>query len=236
MSPKKEATKKDEKSNVFSAKKKENQVPSEAEVDLGLVEEAYGKLEGIVSKHITMAMLEAGQYIVEKFYDDNYDNARNNKKVKIKSLTELVKKLQGTGNAPRKTWIYDAVKLAVDDYDYKDFSAYGKIGHSHKVTLTHVKEGELKKKLIQETADRSYNVEKLKERIKALKGDVTLSDSPSEKELRKLEAKDLQKLKSYINWRVPKMEEKLDEYKNYQDMVTKILKDKGEDVEEKPAK
>jgi len=76
----------------------------------------------------------------------------------------------------------------------------------------------------------------LKQRIKELKGDVTLSDSPSEKELRKLEAKDLQKLKSYINWRVPKMEKKLEEYKNYQDLVTTILKDKGEDVEEKPAK
>ena len=42
------------------------------------------------------------------------------------------------GCAPAKTWFYNAVKLAVDEHEFKDFRTYGKLGHSHKVYLTHV--------------------------------------------------------------------------------------------------
>lgn len=229
MSSAKNTPKKGTKSSIQSATKEENKAPTEKEADHQLVEEAYTKLEGIVTNHLTMAMLEAGQYIIKRFYDNDYDKARKNQKVKFKSLNKLIKKLQeGSGNSPGKTWIYDAVKLAVDDYDYKNLSAYGKIGHSHKVALTHLKDTEIKKELIEETAKHGHSVSKLKERIKEEKGGIYLSELPSEEDLRKLEPKKLNTIKKQIDWRLKKMEETLEKYKKSQAAVESILNEMGE--------
>jgi hypothetical protein len=116
-------------------------------------------------------MLDAGRYLVQKFYDDNYDLARRGKKVKKESLNQLIKKLQeNSGDAPSKTWIYDAVKLAVDQHDYENFRTYGNLGHSQKLLLTHVKDGDKKKALIEEAVEKNYTVVDLRKRIRQEKG------------------------------------------------------------------
>jgi len=224
MTSAKQTAKKAQKNDLPATKNKKEGLPKEETVDHELVKEAYEKLNGIVREHIMMAMLEAGQYIIEKFYGDNYDNARKNKKVKIRSLNELINQFhENSGGSPSKTWIYDAVKLAVDNHDYKENSAYGKIGHSHKVALTHVKDEETKKKLIEETAKQQYSVVKLKERIRELKNAISLSELPSEEELRKLEPKKLNTIKKQIDWRLEKMEETLEKYKKSQATVESII-------------
>jgi hypothetical protein len=86
-------------------------------------------------------MVEAGRYLIKMFYDDNYEFARLKKRVKKESLRQLILKLQeNSGDAPSKTWIYDAVKLAVDEHDLKTFPTYGKLRLSQKLLLTHVKD------------------------------------------------------------------------------------------------
>jgi len=123
-------------------------------------------------------MHEAGRYLVDKFYDKDYERARQGKKPKKKeSLNKLIERLQAnTGDAPSKTWIYDALKLAVDDHFYnvedgKYFRAFGKLGHTQKLRIAYVKQPKIKEMLIKEIAenDEPFTDRNLRERIAAEK-------------------------------------------------------------------
>ncbi|MBA3010036.1 MAG: hypothetical protein FP812_07345 [Desulfobacula sp.] len=134
-----------------------------------LVEEAFEHLKSVFVRHFRSAMLEAGQYLIEKFYNGDYNLATEKKFNKNESLLQLFKKIQGdnTGNVPGKTWLYDSINLAIDERKYCKVSAYGKLGHSHKVKLTNT--GNLpedtKVSLIEEAAEKEYSVSTLQERI-----------------------------------------------------------------------
>jgi len=137
------------------------------EVDEALVSEAFEYLKVVIGRHLHEAMLDVGQYLIQKFYNNDYDRAREGRKAKGESLRQLILKLQeNSGNAPSKTWVYDSIKLAVDEHDFKNFRTYGKLGHSQKVLITHVKEDEKKRALIEEAAEKDYTVNQLRERIR----------------------------------------------------------------------
>ena len=91
---------------------------AEAGPDEKLVSKTYEYLKKVVQRHFHEAMLEAGEYIITEFFAGNHELARNPRNaVKIESLNQLIKRLQvDDGNAPSKTWVYDAVKLAVDEH------------------------------------------------------------------------------------------------------------------------
>jgi DNA polymerase III delta prime subunit/DNA repair photolyase len=167
-------------------------VPIETEADEGLVERAYNELAGIFTEHIQRSMIEAGQYIIREFYGDDYEHARQKKTVRGQSLRRLIERLkEGSGNAPSKTWVYDAVNLAVDERQYSAISAYGNLGHSKKVCLTHVKKPETKELLIQEAGE--YTVAELKKRIVEAKKKnivkIPLENLPSIESLAKYDEK-----------------------------------------------
>ena len=141
--------------------------------DGALVERSLGFLKDIFTKHFHEAMLEAGEYIIKEFFAGNHELARSPRNaVKIESLNQLIKRLQeDDGKAPSKTWVYDAVKLAVDEHYFKmNFRTYGKLGHSHKVYLTHVKNLEAKRELILEVVENNYTVARTRERIAEVQG------------------------------------------------------------------
>jgi DNA repair photolyase len=143
----------------------------ETEADDDLVDFAFNHLRGIFGKHIHEAMLRAGRYLVRTFFG-TYENARDWKKIRNQSFRRLEKKLnEGPGNAPKKTWIYDAIKLAVDDHYFRSiqFRTYGQLGHSQKVLLTHVKNVQRKQALATEAFDKGHTVKKLRARIKETK-------------------------------------------------------------------
>lgn len=150
--------------------------PVEINPDGDLVEAAYSELKNIFVKHYEKArykaMRDAGRYIVRTFYDDDYRLAKDKKKaVKKKTLNQLIKKLQGNSNdAPSKTWVYDAVGLAVDEHELKSFRTYGKISVSHKLKLLPVKDVEIKKQLVTETIDKNLSVRELSAKIKKING------------------------------------------------------------------
>ena len=133
-------------------------IPEETVADEQLVDLAFNHLRGIFAKQIHEAMLQAGRYLVRTFFG-TYENACNRKKIRKQSFNRLEEKLNnGNGDAPKKTWIYDAVKLAVDDhfYDFEGgelFRAYGKLGHSQKLRLAYVRHKETKENLIREVAN-----------------------------------------------------------------------------------
>ncbi|MCB2141274.1 hypothetical protein KQH27_01040, partial [bacterium] len=140
----------------------------ESVVDNGLVETACSHVKGLIDDN--NAMLKVGQYLIETFYAGNYDWAREKKRFKNRSLTELFERLNNEGYAPGKTWLYNAVKLAVDEKNFENFRTYGQLGHSHKVYLTHVENIVDKKKLIEATVEKSYTVKQLREEISKING------------------------------------------------------------------
>jgi hypothetical protein len=140
----------------------------EAVVDAELVDTAYSHVRDLINNN--NAMLKIGQYLIETFYAGKYDLAKEKQRFKNKSLMKVFEKLNEEGYSPAKTWFYNAVKLAVDEHEFKDFRTYGKLGHSHKVYLTHVEKFEDKKKLIDETVENKYTVKEMREKIRALNG------------------------------------------------------------------
>jgi hypothetical protein len=145
-------------------------VDTEDEPDMRLVEEAGLKLTEIISHHYENAMIEAGNYIVETFFANDIERARNKQATKEKSLYQLILYLQNQkNNAPSKSWLYNAVNLAVDHSDYKNYHLYTKLMLSHKIELLPIHNYELKKHLIKETVENNLTVSKLKDRINLVK-------------------------------------------------------------------
>lgn len=148
-------------------------VPIEAQADDDLVEEAYSHLKNIFiekyEKARLDAMLLAGKYIIKTFYNDDYELALlKNKAPKAKSLLKLIEKLQkNSSNAPSKSWIYNAVDLAVDEHNLIGFHTYGKLLISQKVKLLPIKDIEQKKKLITESVDKGLSTRELGKLIKS---------------------------------------------------------------------
>ena len=108
---------------------------------------AFERLKSIFHKHFHNAMVEAGQYIINKFYDRDpiAALAKNNGKGQPKSIKKLTDMLQAAsqqpkGNVPSLAWFYNAVNLAAHEAicEQKEFQTFRKLGHSHKLQLLHV--------------------------------------------------------------------------------------------------
>ncbi|ABW66084.1 radical SAM protein [Desulfosudis oleivorans] len=149
-------------------------IPEETVADEHLVDIAFNHLRGIFAKHIHEAMLQAGRYLVRTFYG-TYEKARKKEKIRKQSFAKLEERLNnGTGDVPKKTWIYDAVKVAVDDHFFRKeskafFLTYGKLGHSQKVLLTQVKDTNQKKELVEKAVETPQTVKQFRESIQAIK-------------------------------------------------------------------
>jgi len=161
----------------------------EKQPDEALVIEAGQTLSQIFSEHFERAMLEAGEYIIRTFYNDDYELARSKKPVKGESLRQLIIRLQGEPGAPKKSWLYNAVKIAIDARDFSGFHTYGKLQLSHKVALLPVDDMEQKKSLIEQAVGEELTVRELKEIIIASpkgRGSDQNPPQPAQKSLERL--------------------------------------------------
>lgn len=206
-------------------------VDEEASSHDPLVAEALKYLKKTFRRHFHEAMIEAGRYLIKEFYGNDYTLAPQNKKVKKQSLHQLIKRLQeNAGSAPSKTWVYDAVKLAVDDHFYNNegFRTYGKLGHSHKVLLTYIKDDKIKRRLAEETVKNNYPVSKLRERIRQEKQGfsnqiLTLETISLIKVLRELDVKQLKGLQKQAKRKIEHYQKQLERYKKSHDKIVDIL-------------
>ena len=201
--------------------------------DEKLVSKTYEYLKEVVQRHFHEAMLEAGEYIIKEFFAGNHELARNPRNaVKIESLNQLIKRLQeDDGKAPSKTWVYDAVKLAVDEHYFAkiNFRTYGKLGHSHKVYLTHVKNLEAKRELILEAVENNYTVARTRERIAEVQGHdphekFSLDSVPTDADLEKAGRDDLIRLRKEALSKFEFHRDKMAHYQECMDAITKALK------------
>lgn len=218
-------------SPVMLVRSQVNRSVAEASHDEKLVSETYEYLKGVVQRHFHRAMLEAGTYIVEKFFDGDFKRATNPRNAtKIHSLNELIRRLQGNdGHGPSKTWVYNAVKLAVDERQFRGFSVYGKLGLSHKVYLTHVKNLDAKRQLIQEAVENSYTVAQTRSRIAEVQRNghqekLSLSELPAGEDLEKIGRDELLRLKQDALTKIEFHKDRLAFYEGRLGSITTALK------------
>jgi len=161
----------------YHVEQKPIDLPVESEkVDMKLVDDAYRQLETIFSNHYENAMFEAGQYIVQTFYNGDIELARDNKPAKEASFRKLEDRLKTkTPNAPSKSWLNYSVQLFVATNEIMEkesnttVQTYGQLLVSHKTLLFPIRNRDTKIQLIQETVQNNYTVVQLKDRIAELK-------------------------------------------------------------------
>lgn len=196
------------------------------------VEEAYQHLKGLFVKHFQTAMLNAGKYIIKQLYDGDYKRAEEKEPTGTQSLSKLIKKLQGDqGNAPSRTWVYDAVNLAIDHHLYEQKrlpSVYGQLGHSHQVNLTYSPNLVIKQALTAETVENEYTVSRLRERIREEKRKedtdyVSLKEKIPSDRLKTFNIKRLKEIKRQTKALEKKIQERLSLYQENLKKVEAIL-------------
>ncbi|WP_435550199.1 hypothetical protein [Desulfobacterium sp. N47] len=179
----------------------------EETVDEALVKEATEKVIEFIKANHTNS-IAVGRYLIEKFYDNNYDNARAGKNHKGKSLNAMYDKLEKTSDAPSRSWFYNALNLAVDDKDFENDADYEKLNLSQKIYLTYLNKNAeyrtAKLGLIKEiaTAKDGMRIGDLLKKIAKIKGkpiiqkiEQTDDEMPSIDELPKLELQKVEEFK-----------------------------------------
>jgi hypothetical protein len=146
----------------------------EDKADDDLVKEATDKvIEFVTTNHKNS--IAVGRYLIEKFYDNNFDFARKGKKVKGKSLNKMLDDLQAKPDTPSKSWFYNTINLAVDAEEFKDDPEYKKLNLSQKIYLTYLNKNDKQRKakfgLIKEIAKDGIAIKDLSARIAEIKAE-----------------------------------------------------------------
>ena len=93
-------------------------LPKEATPDITLVDKAYLTLADIFTRHYENALLEAGHYIINEFYDGNIALVKAGEPTKGHSLNQLIKRFQGREEgSPSRSWVFNAVNMVIDEED-----------------------------------------------------------------------------------------------------------------------
>ncbi|MFZ0450129.1 MAG: hypothetical protein WAL98_12880, partial [Desulfatiglandaceae bacterium] len=141
-----------------------------AKPDTDLVDQAYQHLAEIFSRHYENAIMEAGQYLIDKFYGGDIEKARKKEPINGESFFQLTSRLHPREDGgPSKSWVYNAIKLVVESHDLKDFHTYGKLNLSHKILLLPINDRKQKEQLIDEAVKKDLTVVQFREEIAKVK-------------------------------------------------------------------
>jgi hypothetical protein len=153
-----------------------------------LVEEVCTEITRIYSNKVEECLVQVGEYLIEKFFGDDYEKARGKDKIKDctegASLSQVFQHFKKTGTeSPSKSWLYQSIdyviqerdiKEKIDDEDSKKVSSGKndwKIKYRHwllsyKVELLTVKDIDKKIEIIKEIELSDVTVSKIHELIK----------------------------------------------------------------------
>ena len=157
-------------------------VQPEAEADATLVETVHAKLRDIFGSAAQEMMareqkaaLEAGKYLIEVFYDNDYELAEAGKMTRRASFRALAKRFKSSNaDGPKKSWLHNAVKVAVVERRFSTVEdkgavqTYGQLGLSQKVLLLPLPHEE-RVEFVKEIAGETLTVAGTRERIDAFK-------------------------------------------------------------------
>ena len=113
------------------------------------VEEAYQHISGILQQKYAETLEEVGDYLLEKFFNNDYQKIYKNEHSKEGPFLQLVRKIQDNhGQTPSKSWLYNAIRVAADKKHFDELGNedYRNLGISQKVKLTTIQDPETKNK------------------------------------------------------------------------------------------
>jgi hypothetical protein len=151
-------------------------------IDLEKVENAVQHIVETYQTAAVTAMVEVGKYLVENFFNNDFEAARNTRNViGNESICQIHQKLNEKIGSPSKSWVYNAIKVCVDDHKFEkmDFHTYGKLPISHRVKLAYVPDDTVKKDLAQQSFDNDWTVKVLVQEIDNRKSKRGKKSSPS---------------------------------------------------------
>ena len=150
-------------------------------IDQEKVENAVRHIVETYQTAAVMAMVEVGKYLVENFFNNDFEAARNPRNVTgNESIRQIHQKLNEKIGSPSKSWVYNAIKVCVDEHKFKeiDFHTYGNLPISHRVKLAYVPNDAVKKDLAQQSFDNNWTVKKLVQEIDNRKSKRGKKSSP----------------------------------------------------------
>jgi|GEM_PF-3345515 len=181
----------------------------EENADEDLVQETTAKVKEFIAANHKNS-IQVGHYLIEKFYGNNYEKAKKGQKVKGKSLNAMIEGLEKIGNAPSKSWFYNAVNLAVDDKVFEGDADYAKLNLSHKIYLTYLNTKDewetAKLGLIKEIAKNGTSIQDLGKKIAGIKG-KSETDWPEPDSIKAMADKEKMKYKDRAEKRKIRIEE-----------------------------
>ena len=102
------------------------------------VEQAASTVIEICSGHLYEAALDVGKYFVKTLYEGDYERARDPRtSIGPLSFHKVCARVHQQGG-PSIRWLYNALKLAVNEHDYGSMKAYGKLSLSKKSCIVPV--------------------------------------------------------------------------------------------------
>jgi len=193
--------------------------------------EAYQEITNIFGHHLENAMEGVGRYLIKTFYDNKIELAEKRETEHPYSFHQLVRIIQKRNdNKPSKTWLYNAVDLAIDSKKLEGIPTYKELGHSHRVYLTHVKDEKEKVKLITKAHDQGYTVAQLRQEIaktKEPKQNITIHNLPPNKVLENLPLRRLNKLLVKTDAEIKELNKKIKEYEHNQKRLNEVVAEKS---------
>jgi hypothetical protein len=218
----------------FMVKETKDSQELEAEEEALVNEATKVVMDFIRAKHTNS--IEVGRYLIEKFYDNDFERARKGKKAKGESLNKMLDKLEREPNTPSKSWFYNTIKLAVDDEAFKDVPDYAKLNLTHKICLTYLSKEkwqapklDLIKEISKDGMSNCMSIKKLRERIAEIKARPS-QKWPSLEEIQRMPDKAKKKITDKATRRqktlqntIDKLKRKLDEQESELRRYTEII-------------
>jgi hypothetical protein len=145
--------------------------------DVELAKEACDVIEKKLSKHLESGIKEVGAYLIETFFDGDYNRAKAKEKAeassKSASLHKVLKYFKESGpGTPSKSWLYQAIDYEIQDKEIKEYlekednddliEKYNNFLPSYKITLLPIKDIANKIKIIRVANLEGLTVETLK--------------------------------------------------------------------------
>jgi hypothetical protein len=177
-------------------------------LDEGLADQAYDYLKEVFRKHVQNAIYEAGRYLIDTFFEADPYKALDKESPHPISLNLLIKRLQkNSGDAPSKSWFYDAVNLVAHEMICQEvgFQSFGKLQHSYKLLLLPVPKFEDKERLAKEAREKGYSVSEFRKRIREefpRKHGNRNGDIPSRADLAKLDTQGLRRAQKKVDEKI----------------------------------
>lgn len=134
--------------------------------DAALVDRVVVEIQGILSKTVARGMDEVGRVLLREFYDDNPENYRSQNPTKHASLRLLLDRCESMELPVRKTFLANALLMAVFGKQLPDRSQFLQLPPSHRVELLRLGSAEKAESFAATAVEKKMTVKKIRDVVR----------------------------------------------------------------------